>query len=497
MRQTDEVKRAVICHYLGLMAAVMLLCIGMSQRIGAAVAQVSGLTAEAVDSATVRLTWNRVPGADGYIIFINDGSGKAELGKVTENSLEVRKDAAGSELAMGKTYGFSVCAYEKGTMGDELSCGESSEEVAVVPVLKAPENLLAEGRSKSVIRLSWQPMPDAEGYQLFRSTREESGYKKITTIKKNTTVRYDNRKCKSTLVYYYKIRSYKTVNGSIQYSEFSDAVVGTVLLKAPKLKSVKLTGGDTALLKWKKVSGASGYLIYRSTKKNSGYKKVKTVKDGRETSVEISGNKNGKKYYFKVRAYGSLKKKQTYSAFSNAKNVTFNLLASEKESYEQKAMRIFGKSSYQKYASEEEARSNMTTIQIAVWDFAADGVTKVTKYKYLTVHRNIAPTVQQIFKEIYEGKEKFPIKNIGGYSWRVNSSSEHCEGLAIDINWEENYMIDNGTILSGKLYQPGVNPYSIPTNGEVAKIMRKYGFYQGIWAFKNRYDYMHFSYFGT
>ena len=93
-------------------------------------------------------------------------------------------------------------------------------------------------------------------------------------------------------------------------------------------------------------------------------------------------------------------------------------------------------------------------------------------------------------------KERFPIKNVSGYTWRGESSnSEHCCGLAIDINWEENYLIDNGVIISGKCYQPGINPYSIPTNGEVAKIMNKYGFSQGIWG--NRCDYMHFSYFGT
>jgi hypothetical protein len=120
----------------------------------------------------------------------------------------------------------------------------------------------------------------------------------------------------------------------------------------------------------------------------------------------------------------------------------------------------------------------------------------VTKYRTLTVNEKIAPTVVQIFKEIYEGSEQFPIKNVGGYSWRgLTSRSEHCEGLAIDINWEENYLIDNGQILSGKLYEPGVNPYSIPTDGEVARIMRKYGFSQGLWG--NRCDYMHFSYFGT
>ena len=101
-----------------------------------------------------------------------------------------------------------------------------------------------------------------------------------------------------------------------------------------------------------------------------------------------------------------------------------------------------------------------------------------------------------IFKEIYEGKEKFPIKSVGGYSWRGNgSTSEHNQGTAIDINPNENYMIDDGRILAGSFWKPKKSKYSIPLNCETVRIMERYGFYRGFWG--NRKDYMHFSYFGT
>ncbi len=465
-------------------------------------AKVTGLVAEPLDATGVKLSWNPVPGANGYIVYIENAQGRSEVCRVTEPSCEVRSDGNGADLSIGVTYRFRVGAFVNGASTDAQSTvveiGELSDSAESSPALLAPLEFAAKGQNKSSICLTWQEVEDADGYELYRSVKNNLSYQKIATFKKSSKIKYTNKKCKSSMVYYYKIRSYKTINGQMIYSEFTDEIVGVVLIKAPKLKSVKVTDGETALVKWKKSEGAAGYFIYRSLQKNSGYKKVLTVKGEKTLSAYVDGNESGKKYYFKVRAYGSKKLKQTYSPYSNVKNVTFNLLAYNGETYGQKAKRIFGSSSYQKYGSEAEAAANMTTITIAVWDFGADGVTKVTKYKSLTVHKNIAPTVAQIFKEIYEGEEKFPIKNVGGYSWRgTSSSSEHCEGLAIDINWEENYMIDNGVIQSGKLYQPGVNPYSIPTDGEVAKIMKKYGFSQGIWAFKNRYDYMHFSYFGT
>lgn len=168
------------------------------------------------------------------------------------------------------------------------------------------------------------------------------------------------------------------------------------------------------------------------------------------------------------------------------------------ESYSQKVARIFGSgASYHKYANSTEAASHQVTITVLVWDFDKNG-NKVTRNVSLQIHQALAATVQQIFAEIYAGGEQFPIHNVGGYCWRGDSSSsEHCLGTAIDINWDENYMCTNsGSALTGTHWTPGADPYSIPANGEVVRIFAKYGFgWGGTWNSKK--DYMHFSYFGT
>ena len=55
-------------------------------------------------------------------------------------------------------------------------------------------------------------------------------------------------------------------------------------------------------------------------------------------------------------------------------------------------------------------------------------------------------------------------------------------------------MMDGDTVVVGSFWKPYENPYSIPVDGEVATILKKYGFYQGDWGYRK--DYMHFSYFG-
>lgn len=87
------------------------------------------------------------------------------------------------------------------------------------------------------------------------------------------------------------------------------------------LKAVKKTGTKKAKLTWKKVKAASGYEIYMSTKKSSGYKKIKTIKKAKTVTFTKSGLKKKKTYYFKVRTYRTANGVTYYGNYSNVKKV--------------------------------------------------------------------------------------------------------------------------------------------------------------------------------
>ena len=97
----------------------------------------------------------------------------------------------------------------------------------------------------------------------------------------------------------------------------------TVVPANVTIKSAKATSTTKAKITWKKVKGVSGYYIYRSTKKNSGYKKVATVKGASKTSYTVSKLAEETTYYFKVKAYGKAGKKTvTSKKYSGVKSVT-------------------------------------------------------------------------------------------------------------------------------------------------------------------------------
>ena len=82
-----------------------------------------------------------------------------------------------------------------------------------------------------------------------------------------------------------------------------------IILKAPTLKE-KLTSSKYAKLTWKKNTRATGYIIYSSTKKNSGYKEIARITSKSKTSYtdkSVKIKKNVKRYY-RIRAYRTLDK---------------------------------------------------------------------------------------------------------------------------------------------------------------------------------------------
>jgi hypothetical protein len=95
-----------------------------------------------------------------------------------------------------------------------------------------------------------------------------------------------------------------------------------IIIKAPKAPKAKVIGKNLKQIKfsWKRVSGASGYkLYYASNKSLTKAKRGKTLKGGKRTSFEIDHPYYKRNYYFKVRAYKTIKGKKYYSDYTEVR----------------------------------------------------------------------------------------------------------------------------------------------------------------------------------
>lgn len=341
--------------------------------------------------------------------------------------------------------------------------------------------------------LTWKSLGDAvDSYIIYRAEGNKNGtYEPIKTVQADEGIRDYYRDDLSysykdkTLVYgkkyFYKISAHTIFDLDTSCNVIKNVISGPDKVKISKMKCPK-SGNIT--IQWKKVEKATGYVVYRSTD-NLKFKKVKTVKDPNTTTASFSGLSHGTVYYFKVRAYDDSQSTTLWGIENESKSkaMDYYLCPASEMSRDQR----FGNLDFK---TSQDADKQMRTIKIKTWDINKATNQKYTRYFYLTVHKNAAPTVQKIFDEIYRGKEKFPIHSIGGYAWRSDSStSEHHYGLAIDINSDENWMPSRKV---GNYWRPGKDPYSITPDGDVVTIMYKYGFY---WL--GEYDAMHFSVSGT
>ena len=86
-------------------------------------------------------------------------------------------------------------------------------------------------------------------------------------------------------------------------SEATSATTAAPSVKLSKITLKAKVGKGKVKLTWKKSSKASGYIIYRATKKNGKYKQIKVIKSWKKTSFTDKKVKSKKTYYYKICPY--------------------------------------------------------------------------------------------------------------------------------------------------------------------------------------------------
>lgn len=184
-------------------------------------------------------------------------------------------------------------------------------------IIKNVSGVKAASAGYDSVKVSWEKVTGVTGYKVYRADSKNGKYKCVKTVKGEKTTSYKDKKLTAGKTYYYQVKPYL---GKKEGSASKKVSAKPVPAKAT-LSSVKNSGSKTVTVKWKKVSGASGYEIYSATSKNGKYKKVATVKKGGTTSCKHTKLKKGKTYYYKVRAYRTVNGKKVYGKYSEVKSV--------------------------------------------------------------------------------------------------------------------------------------------------------------------------------
>ena len=177
---------------------------------------------------------------------------------------------------------------KKGPDQTETNPGTETQKLAA-PTIKSAK---ASASKKYVsVKVKINAVTGADRYEVYRVVGSKASL--VGTTKSGQTSLKDTKVTKRTVSYYAVAVS---ADGKVKSDKGASYKV--TLAKAPKIKKVS-SAGNGIKIEWKKNNSAKKYVVYRSTKKNSGYARVATVKKNRTYYVDKKAKK-GKKYYYKV-----------------------------------------------------------------------------------------------------------------------------------------------------------------------------------------------------
>lgn len=259
--------------------------------------KVTGLKVASSTASTATLTWDEVPGATGYELERYSSSKKDYI------TAARTKGTTGTAKGLWSytSYKYRVRAYY--TKDGVTVYSEYSDVISGRTKMGQVENLKAASKTSSSVSLTWDSVRNAKGYRVEQYIGGK--WTKLTSV---TGTSYTVKNLKASTKYYFRVRAYYN---STNYGEYSDKL--TVYTNLPKVTGVQVSAVTDSSVKvsWKKVSGATAYVVYRSTDGKT-WKKVKLVTG---TSLTVSGLYSGMTHQFKVVAYSS--KIKTYGDYSS------------------------------------------------------------------------------------------------------------------------------------------------------------------------------------
>ncbi len=148
----------------------------------------------------------------------------------------------------------------------------------------------------SGVKVTWSKVTGASGYYVYRKVSGGS-YSKVKTISGTSTVSWTDSSLTSGKTYYYKIKAYYGSTTTTSSAASIKYLTAGVISSLTNITSgVKIT--------WTKVSGASGYYVYRKTSGGS-FSKIATITSGSTvtyTDTKVK-SKNATTYIYCVKAY--------------------------------------------------------------------------------------------------------------------------------------------------------------------------------------------------
>ncbi len=212
------------------------------------------------DDGVVNLSWSKVDGADGYILYAYNGSQYYEIDLTTTKY-------AHKGIDNGEKWNYYLKAYKVVNGEKVFSDATKTLSVSVGETLNAAVDLVATAGNRQ-IDLSWSKVTGAEGYVVYLFNEDTQEYEPLTVTSKTT---YSHTGLKNGKAYTYMVAPFKTINGKRHYGDYSMAIT-----------AIPTTGSSTDVDRVLNIKGTTPYGI-----SHSEYISAKANHDAFNESVDV------------------------------------------------------------------------------------------------------------------------------------------------------------------------------------------------------------------
>ena len=271
------------------------------------------------EQTSVKVTWGLVAGAEGYELYRTTTPDDEESWACVKTIKDGTIDRYTNQgLTKGVTYYYIVRAYAEDEHGTKVYSDFS--EVSYMPAAVVWDGPYSNATFR--IRLRWNEIDGAHGYQIWRLAEDGETWTIVKTLgdkgneltnDQGATTAYSNTGLVAGESYTYKMRAFMiTEDGRKVFGAYSDDFTVAAMPEAPVLSATSPKAGRVQLT-WNATNGAAGYQVWMY--QDGAWSIAKSVTDG-STAYTKYDLQSGTEYKFRVRAYTEVDGKKTFGAYS-------------------------------------------------------------------------------------------------------------------------------------------------------------------------------------
>lgn len=229
---------------------------------------------------SIKITWNKVNGAEKYRVYYKTGSGSwKRIDSTASNSY------TWTGAKPGTKYSFTVrCVNHDGSLSSNYDNVGKSVQYVATPKITTVKN------KSTGIKIDWNPVAGAEKYRIYYKTDSGSW----TKIADTTSASYTWEGAADGVNYSFTVRCIgsDTKNFTSGYDKKGQSIIR---MAQPNISKISAENSGVKIT-WSEVTGATAYRVYR--KSGSGWKLLKET-TGTSCTLDIAA---GNTYVYTVKA---------------------------------------------------------------------------------------------------------------------------------------------------------------------------------------------------